>query len=134
MRSLRLALVGLGLVGLVGGVVALAVSLSSDHLGDVQTGGAVFTPLVGWSFIGTGLFAWWRRPDNRFGALMTAVGFVWFLSALIASDVPPLFAIGGMLSALPYALLLHMLVAFPPAGCRRAGSGSWSGSPTSTPR
>ena len=79
----------------------------------MQTGAVVFTPLIGWSFIGTGLFAWWRRPENRFGALMTAVGFVWFLSALTASDVPGVFAIGGIFSALPYALLLHMLVAFP---------------------
>ena len=113
MKSLRLALIGLGLAGLAAGVVAVALVVSSDHLDSVQTEGVVFTPLIGWSFIGTGLFAWWRRPENRFGALMTAVGFVWFGAALIASDNPTLFAIGGMVNALPYALLLHMLVAFP---------------------
>ena len=113
MRSLRLALIGLGLAGLAAGVGALAVVLSSDHLQSVQTEGAVFTPLIGWAFIGTGLFAWWRRPENRLGALMTAVGFVWFCAALIASDNPTLFAIGGMVNALPYALFLHLLVAFP---------------------
>jgi signal transduction histidine kinase len=86
---------------------------SSDHANDVQVGAVVFIPLVGWSFIGTGLFAWWRQPENRFGALMTAVGFVWFLAGLITSDVPALFAIGGIFNSLPYALLLHMLVAFP---------------------
>ena len=113
MRSLRLALVGLGLAGLAAGLVCLLIAVSSDHLDEVQVGGAVFTPLIGWSFIATGLFAWWRRPANSFGALMTVVGFVWFLSALLASDVRGLFAIGGLFSALPYALLLHMLVAFP---------------------
>jgi signal transduction histidine kinase len=113
MKSLRLALIGIGLAGLVAGGVALAIALSSDHAEDVQIGAVVFTPLIGWSFIATGLFAWWRRPENRFGALMTAVGFVWFLAALTASDLPALFAIGGITSALPYALLLHMLVAFP---------------------
>ena len=113
MRSLRLALVGLGLAGLAAGLVCLLIAVSSDHLDEVQVGGAVFTPLIGWSFIATGLFAWWRRPANSFGALMTLVGFVWFLSALLASDVRGLFAIGGLFSALPYALLLHMLVAFP---------------------
>ena len=113
MRSLRWALIGLGLAGLLGGVVTLLVVASSDHLGDVLPGSVVFTPLIGWSFIGTGLFAWWRRPENRFGALMTAVGFVWLFSALVASDTPGLFAIGGLVGALPYALLLHMLVAFP---------------------
>jgi signal transduction histidine kinase len=113
MRSLRLALVGLGLAGLAMGVVCLLIALSSDHVDEVQIGGVVFTPLIGWSFIATGLFAWWRRSGNSFGALMTLVGFVWFLSALVASDVRGLFAIGGLFGALPYALLLHMLVAFP---------------------
>ena len=41
---------------------------------------------IGWSFIGAGLFAWWRRPDNRFGVLMTAVGFAFFLGVLTAAD------------------------------------------------
>ena len=113
MRSLRLALIGLGLAGLGAGIVSLLIAVSSDHLDEVQIGGVVFTPLIGWSFIATGLFAWWRRPGNNFGALMTLVGFVWFLGALVASDDRGLFAIGGLFGALPYALLLHMLVAFP---------------------
>jgi signal transduction histidine kinase len=113
MRSLRPALIGLGILGLAIGATALAIALSSDHEEDVQTGAIVFTPLIGWSFIATGLYAWWRRPENRFGVLMTAVGFVWFLATLTTSDVPALFAIGGLTSALPYALLIHMLVAFP---------------------
>lgn len=113
MRSLRLALIGIGLLGLVAGAASLAIAASSDHLDDLQAGAVVFTPLIGWSFVATGLFAWWRRPENRFGALMTAVGFVWFLASLTTSDLPALFAIGGLFGALPYALLLHMLVAFP---------------------
>jgi signal transduction histidine kinase len=113
MSSLRRALIGIALAGLVAGAISLAIVLSSDHANDVQIGTVVFTPLIGWSFIATGLFAWWRRPANRFGALMTAVGFFWFVAALTTSDVPGLFAIGGLFGALPYALLLHMLVAFP---------------------
>jgi signal transduction histidine kinase len=110
---LRTALIGLGLAGLAAGIGAIALVESSDHLDSVQTEGVVFTPLIGWAFIGTGLFAWWRRPENRLGALMTAVGFVWFGSALIASDHPTLFVIGGMVNAVPYALFLHLLLAFP---------------------
>lgn len=113
MRPSRAVLIGFGLAGLALGVAALVIAANSDHLDEVQVGGVVFYPLIGWSFIGTGLFAWWRRPDNRFGALMTAVGFVWLLASLTASDVPGLFALGGVLGALPYAFLLHMLVAFP---------------------
>jgi signal transduction histidine kinase len=113
MRSLRTALIGLGLAGLLAGIAAIALVESSDHIDSVQTEGIVFTPLIGWAFIGTGLFAWWRRPENRLGALMTAVGFVWFGAALIGSDNPTLFAIGGTVNAIPYALFLHLLVSFP---------------------
>ena len=88
-------------------------SSPATTLGGEKAAIAIFGPVIGWSFIGTGLFAWWRRPDNAFGALMTAVGFVWALGALTASDVPGLFIIGILFSPLAYALLLHMLVAFP---------------------
>ena len=40
---------------------------------------AVFGPAVGWSFIGTGLYAWRRRPESRTGVLMVLLGFAWFL-------------------------------------------------------
>ena len=103
----------MGLCGVLGAAASLWVGLESDHIEEVQVGGAVFNPLIGLSFIATGLYAWWRRPENRFGVLMIAVGFVWLISTLIASDVPGLFALGGLFSALPYAFLLHMLVAFP---------------------
>ena len=44
---------------------------------------------IGWSFIGVGLFAWWRRPDNRFGVLMTAVGFAFFLGVADRGGLRP---------------------------------------------
>lgn len=113
MRSLRLALIGLGAAGIAIGIVTVLIVLDSDHAEEIRAGATVFTPLVGFSFLGTGLFAWWRRPDNATGPLMTAVGFTWFLSLLDASAEPALFAIGGLLAALPYGIFLHMLVAFP---------------------
>jgi hypothetical protein len=73
----------------------------------------VFLPLIGWAFIGTGLIAWWRRPANRFGALMTAAGFACLASSLTAVDSQELFTVGALSSALPYVLVLHVLLAFP---------------------
>ena len=108
-----MALVGLGAAGASIGVVTVLIVLNSGHADEIRAGATVFTPLVGFSFLGTGLFAWWRRPGNATGPLMTAVGFAWFLSLLDASDQPALFAIGGLLAALPYGIFLHMLVAFP---------------------
>jgi signal transduction histidine kinase len=43
----------------------------------------VFT-LVGGSFAACGLIAWHRRPDSRSGMLMTATGFLFFVSPLLS--------------------------------------------------
>jgi signal transduction histidine kinase len=105
-------LLALALAGLVFGLAVLALTLSSDHEEDRGLVAAV-SLLVGWSFIGTGLFAWWRRPANRTGALMTAVGFAWFASGLSEADDDLLFTIGITLDSLFPALAGHLLLAFP---------------------
>jgi signal transduction histidine kinase len=74
---------------------------------------AIFGPLIGAAFIGTGLFAWLRRPENRFGALMVAVGFSYCLSGLIVTTDSWPFISGLVLIAVPYAILFHILLAFP---------------------
>jgi signal transduction histidine kinase len=69
--------------------------------------------VVGGGFIGAGLFAWYRRPDNRTGALMVATGFAWCLCVLARSDVPLLFSLGLVFSNLFVATAIHLLLAFP---------------------
>jgi signal transduction histidine kinase len=112
MRSLRRALFALGAVGFVAGAVPLAVALANEggHQRELIT---VFGPLIGWAFIGTGIFAWLRRPENRVGALMTAVGFCACLAALRVSTEPWVFIFGLLFIALQWALLYHLLLAFP---------------------
>jgi hypothetical protein len=110
--GLTRALAGLGLVGVVASAVPLALAIHSvgGHHRDLI---AIFGPIIGGAFIGTGLLAWQRRPDNRFGALMVALGYAYCLSGLIVSTEPWSFIFGLHLIALPYAILLHILVAFP---------------------
>ena len=110
--GLRRALIGLGIAGFIAGAVPLVLGLSAPDVNSPELT-AVFGPLIGWSFIGTGLFAWYRRPDNRFGPLMTAVGFTWCISGLSVDRHPNLFIIGYAINPLPFALLFHMLCAFP---------------------
>ena len=74
---------------------------------------AALALLVGWSFIGTGLFAWWRRPANHTGHLMVAAGFAWFAAQLNAADDDVLYTIGIALDALFVAVVGHLLIAFP---------------------
>ncbi len=78
MTGLRRALLLVAVEGLVVGLVAFALVASSDHV-DARVAQGLIVVFIGWSFIGVGLYAWWRRPENRFGVLMTAVGFAWFL-------------------------------------------------------
>ena len=68
---------------------------------------------VGWGFVGVGLFAWARRPDNRVGMLMTATGFAWFVGVLGSSDIAVLFTFGQALGSLYFATAIHMLLAAP---------------------
>ena len=81
----RRLLVAIGLAGFACGIAIAAITLASDHIDDPGVEAALRL-LTGWSFIGTGLFAWWRRPANRTGLLMVAAGFAWFATSLSASD------------------------------------------------
>ncbi len=54
----------------------------------------MFGPLVGWCFIGTGLYAQRRRPESRAGTLMVVLGFAWFSNAIGTTDVPLLYTLG----------------------------------------
>jgi signal transduction histidine kinase len=68
---------------------------------------------VGWGWVGTGLFAWSRDPENRVGMLMTATGFAWLLSLVGVSDIPVLFTLGEVIGSLFFVTALHMLMAAP---------------------
>ncbi len=99
-------------VGLVAGAGALALVLTSDHE-ENAVALSVYGLLLGWTFIGTGLFGWARRPDNATGRLMVAVGFAWFLGAFTDANSSIPYTIGIALGALALAVFIHLLFAFP---------------------
>ena len=94
------------------GVGDVLLVLSSEHFPDPDVW-AVFGPVVGWSFVGTGLFAWRRRPESRSGLLMVLVGFAWFLGPLYAADSPLVFTLGIVASGLWGPVFGHLLLSFP---------------------
>jgi signal transduction histidine kinase len=112
MTSLRRALVALALAAVAIGVASASLVLTSDHQSDRGLVVALIL-LAGWGFCGTGLFAWYQRPASNIGPLMTAIGFTWFLQGLQASEDSVIFALGILGSALPYAILIQLLVTFP---------------------
>ncbi|UGS35810.1 sensor histidine kinase [Capillimicrobium parvum] len=101
-----------GTAGIALGVVVALLVAASDWADD-KVIVIVQLLLIGWSFLGAGLFAWRRRPANRVGPLMVAVGLTWLLSGFACSDLPLLFAIGYLIGAIPFAVVVHLLLAYP---------------------
>jgi hypothetical protein len=87
------ALLLVGGAGVVCGLVHVPLALGSDRVDDRRVTAALGL-LVGWSFIGTGLFAWWRRPGNHTGVLMAAAGFAWVATGSSAANSHAVFTIG----------------------------------------
>jgi signal transduction histidine kinase len=110
--GLRPALIAIAGLGALLTVLAVVLSLTAEHMSSRGIeAGVTFAVMAG--YIGTGLFAWSRRPHNRTGALMTAVGFAYFLAILTASDQEVVFTIGLLLSNVFLVVALHMVLAFP---------------------
>jgi signal transduction histidine kinase len=109
----RLRLV-LALAALVAGLVNLALLLrpGADRPGPLPYLLIVILG-VSWSFVGTGLVAWSRRPENRTGALMVAVGLAYSLNGLALLHAPSAFALWFLVKALPEAILAHLIAVFP---------------------
>src|SRR3712207_8986343 len=97
---------------LVCGATVIALVLTSDHEDD-KVVWAIFGPAVMWSFVGTGLYAWRRRPQSRTGALMVLLGFAWFLSTLESANSPLLYTLALVTGGLWGGVFLHLGMAFP---------------------
>jgi signal transduction histidine kinase len=70
--------------------------------------------LVGWSFVGCGLFLWSRRPANRLGPLMTIVGMLWLLGrTLTLVPNPVVYTAGLWLTDLWAPAFALFLLSFP---------------------
>jgi signal transduction histidine kinase len=109
LRRALWALAGVGLLILVGQVILLSESRYIDDQGIW----IALDIVIGSGFVGVGLFAWDRRPDNRVGALMVATGFAWFLSIFGNTQPALLFTVGNLFTNLFVAAAIHLLLAFP---------------------
>jgi signal transduction histidine kinase len=112
LTSLRRALWSLAGAAFLFGLIDLALILTSDFA-PVPEVFAVLGLIIGWGFVGAGLFAWARRPDNRVGMLMTATGFAWLFAGLGLSDIGVLFALGSAFGSVYFATAIHMLLSAP---------------------
>src|SRR3954466_15624022 len=123
MPGLRRALLALCAVGVLCAGADLALVLTSHHETQ-KVIAAILGPFIGLAFIGTGAFAWWRRPLNRFGLLMTAVGFAWFIGGMTESNDAVVYTVGTYVGPLYLVLVVQMLLSFP-TGRLDAGPPRW---------
>jgi signal transduction histidine kinase len=103
----------LAVTATLGAAGAIVLRLSSDH-GGPEPGLQI--ALLDWivlSYVFSGLVAWWRRPESRFGRLMVLAGFLVLLTSLSSANSNLPFTIGQALDLLPFAVFLHTYLAFP---------------------
>jgi PAS domain S-box-containing protein len=68
---------------------------------------------TGVTFVVTGLIARARRPENRTGVYLAAVGYLWFLNALNDSNNAWLFTVGFAVGGLVFVPFTALVLAYP---------------------
>ncbi len=113
MRAVRFGIAGT--VAIAEAVAAAALVVSSTH--DTEpwlTAGFAIT--AGLTFVGAGLVALWRRPENATGAWLAATGYLWFIAALTESNNSWVWTVGFILSNLALVSFSALILAYPD-GC-----------------
>jgi signal transduction histidine kinase len=105
----RLAVVPAALAAGIGAAAVMA-SAPESPAGGAQIAGSL---LVGWSFVGSGLIAWERRPGNAIGKVMVATGFAWFAHELVWTTAPLPWTLGQLLESTYMLGAGFLLVSFP---------------------
>jgi PAS domain S-box-containing protein len=96
-------------------LVAAAASVTSalsDHESSPISQAIAF-PLIGLSFVVSGLIAWTLRPENGTGRLLVAVGFLWMLASLWEANSRWLYGLGAFAGSLFLAAFVHLMLAVP---------------------
>jgi signal transduction histidine kinase len=106
----KLAAAGVG--GLLATGVAVAVALSGratgpDGLIAAARGLMVAVPIA------VGIWAWHRRPGDRFGRLLVGLGFGWFLTTLADSGNSVVYSTGRVAGWVVEVGLVYLVLAYP---------------------
>jgi PAS domain S-box-containing protein len=99
-------------VALAEAAAAVMIVATSDHEPHkVATTALALT--AGISFVASGLIALRRRPENRIGLYLAAVGYLWFLGALGDANNDTVWTLGVFLSNLAFVPFAALVLAFP---------------------
>src|SRR5581483_639007 len=115
--DVRLATVQRLWLGAFPALVALAVVggvLTADSNHDSHpVAMAVVLPLIGMTFVVSGLIARTLRPDNRIGLLLALVGFLWLVNAFWEANSRWLLGLAALFGSLFLGAFVHLMLAFP---------------------
>jgi signal transduction histidine kinase len=104
------------------GVASLSVARNhpAGSFAGTSSRGAIAELFSGWSLVGIGLLFWHRHRQNRFGPLLAAAGFAWFLPEWVNPEVGTGlgFTIGlvGIVACAPF--VGHAALAYPTGNLR----------------
>jgi PAS domain S-box-containing protein len=101
-----------GLAALIADGLAVALTATSDHEQHPEQAIALVL-FVSSSFILAGLIGWTRRPQNRTGMLMVAVGFGVLIGVLGEANHSIPYTLGALFGSLFIAAFVHLLLAYP---------------------
>jgi signal transduction histidine kinase len=105
------ALFALALAGAAATVAAAALgyagATSQPGMAALARGAIVGAPVA------IGLYAWSRRPSQRFGLLLVAAGGLWFLATLSESTDPGVYTLGRTAGWLVELFLVYLFLSFP---------------------
>ena len=76
-------------------------------------GTSIWRSLVVASYVGVGLYTWWRRPGSRLGPLLVGNGFLYALTSFNASGASPAYTLGMVIWAVYVVYTAYLLLSYP---------------------
>jgi signal transduction histidine kinase len=101
------ALAGLTLSAVAAAMTAANVTGEGTALAAVARGSMVGVPIA------VGIYAWYRRPEERFGRILVVLGGGWFLTTLAQSSDSLAFSVGRVAAWAMEVGLVFLVLAFP---------------------
>lgn len=103
----------LGLAAIALGSVESAILIAGPRRSPLSGLEMSLSLVAAWSFIGSGLVARMRRPENRTGPLMMLVGVTFLAGLLDGAEASVLHTLGAWIRPLHLAVFVYLLLAFP---------------------
>ena len=94
------------------GAASFLLAFASDHVDEPGLQASLYC-LIEVPYILGGAYAWWRRPDSRFGPLMIAAGYTAFLANLAWANTALPATIGQLFDLVPLVIYLHVFLSYP---------------------